>query len=302
MPDHEAPLIVTEPEYMAKVKRVAALLDDPNFMESICEKIANGDSLIRIAKDLDLKFTDILKWIRTNADRSSRYNAALNDRNEYVIESTLNMLQDASQFDVRRLYRNDGSQKAPHEFDDQTARAVVGIKPTEWGNEIKLADKMKAAEMIAKHHGLFIERHEVKAEMSLIDIITRSHTEGEHELFERRRIREASPVRDRQGEQSHDGQTDIPVRESTGDHEQVSNHDVEGLHEGHSEAGLTGHDGRSSENDGTHSQSDGRQSAEHMAGKPKPVSPWPGFKQSQPLGFALEAVHDSDRETGDGEI
>lgn len=175
MPDHSAPVLITEPEYWAKIKRVGELLSHPLFMETVCEHIANGSSLVWLAQKLSISYSDIIKWIRSNKDRSERYNAALKDRNELVIESTLSMLQEVSQFDIRTLYDSEDRLKPIEQWSDQAARVVSSIKPGEHGTEVKLADRLKAAELIGKNKALFVDKHEVVKKISLIDLIAGSY-------------------------------------------------------------------------------------------------------------------------------
>ena len=46
--------------------------------------------------------------------------------------------------------------------EDQRA-AIQGIKPTNFGWEIKLCDKLKALELLGRHIGMFNDKLEVKA-------------------------------------------------------------------------------------------------------------------------------------------
>lgn len=41
------------------------------------------------------------------------------------------------------------------ELTDQQKAALIGMKETQWGVEIRLADKIKALELIGKHLGMF---------------------------------------------------------------------------------------------------------------------------------------------------
>jgi len=47
--------------------------------------------------------------------------------------------------------------------------AVVGIKKTQAGIEVKLADKLKALELLGKYRGMFVERQEVNSTSTVID-------------------------------------------------------------------------------------------------------------------------------------
>lgn len=66
-------------------------------------------------------------------------------------------------FDIRKLYRQDGTLKAIHELDEDTARAISGIEAQVIGNEdsgvsvvrkYKTASKEKALELLYRRLGL----------------------------------------------------------------------------------------------------------------------------------------------------
>jgi len=56
--------------------------------------------------------------------------------------------------DVRKVFKEDGSVKRPHELDDATAAAVASVEfDPEGGFKIKLWDKNSAADKLMKHLG-----------------------------------------------------------------------------------------------------------------------------------------------------
>ena len=76
-------------------------------------------------------------------------------------------------FDPRKLFNADGSPKDITDLDDDTAAAVAGLEVMEvyegrgddrafvgYVKKYKLADKKGALDSLAKHLGMFIERHE----------------------------------------------------------------------------------------------------------------------------------------------
>lgn len=69
-------------------------------------------------------------------------------------------------FDIRKLYREDGTLKALHELDEDTARAITGIEAQVIGNEdegfsvirkYKTASKEKGIELLYRRLGLLKE-------------------------------------------------------------------------------------------------------------------------------------------------
>jgi len=81
--------------------------------------------------------------------------------------------------DVRKLFAADGSLKPMKDWDDETAAAVAGLDVVEmaggakiggpegvahvamYTKKLKLWDKNSALEKIAKHLGMFVEKHEL---------------------------------------------------------------------------------------------------------------------------------------------
>lgn len=86
------------------------------------------------------------------------------------MERTLKEVARVAYSDSRKLYREDGSLKAPHEWDDDTAASVASVESDELfvgsGEErqmightrkAKLFDKNAALEKAMKYHGLYKE-------------------------------------------------------------------------------------------------------------------------------------------------
>lgn len=92
--------------------------------------------------------------------------------------------------DIRKLFREDGSLKAFHEMDDDSAAALAGVDVVEmaggakiggpegvrhvamYTKKVKLWDKNSALEKIAKHLGMFVERHEHSGTLTLAELLT----------------------------------------------------------------------------------------------------------------------------------
>lgn len=76
--------------------------------------------------------------------------------------------------DVRKLYREDGTLKLPHEWDDETAAAVAGVDVVETTigdkespmllttKKVKMWDKKGSLELLGRHLKLFTDVLEVK--------------------------------------------------------------------------------------------------------------------------------------------
>lgn len=154
---------------------------DPKRMEHITLHVANGGSLIDIAKGAMIPYSKIMAWIRADKERLDAYTAALDDRREWAKESVLSEIRALGMFDIRKLLNDDGGVKPVSEWPDEIARAVVGIDVSEErddeGNaagylkKIKTVDKLKSLEMVAKNLSLLIEKHDVNHTMTLDQLI-----------------------------------------------------------------------------------------------------------------------------------
>lgn len=97
------------------------------------------------------------------------------ERAEATVERVLTELSRIGFSDLRNVFTDGGHLRHPSTWDDATAAAISSIKvitrpaggvdedgnkEVEHVHEIKLWDKNSALEKIAKHLGMFIERHE----------------------------------------------------------------------------------------------------------------------------------------------
>ncbi len=88
-------------------------------------------------------------------------------RKGYRADATIEELLNIAHFDIRKLYKEDGSMKLPLEWDDETAMAVGGLEVVEGfkskdGEDIrtnilkklKMLDKTKALEILGRYQKL----------------------------------------------------------------------------------------------------------------------------------------------------
>lgn len=96
---------------------------------------------------------------------------------EFAVDNA-ELLEEASRLafaDLRKLFHNDGSLKAPHELDDDTAKAIASFKRTDktvgevtyTTYEYKFWDKNSALERLYKHKGMFEQDNKQKGPATL---------------------------------------------------------------------------------------------------------------------------------------
>ena len=97
--------------------------------------------------------------------------------------STLRMIQNCAHFDIKDLYDEEGNLKNIHDIPDRTAAAICGItvksvlgktikgKPRKMNYEtidIKLSDRAKYLEMLAKAQGIYSDNAPVDLNLGII--------------------------------------------------------------------------------------------------------------------------------------
>lgn len=108
--------------------------------------------------------------VRTEIDRLEREQLEQVQRETGIsLERTLRVIAAGTFYDPRKFYNADGSLKAVHELDDETAMALSGFEVSEIGvggetigalKKIKMADRRGYADMLMKHFGGYLKDNE----------------------------------------------------------------------------------------------------------------------------------------------
>lgn len=163
-----------------RIKTREALLThgDEMFEDLLCEIIEHQYSLELYCKLNKYSQGSFFTWISADKDKLQKYMAALNQRNEHVVESVLQELRHISFSDVREVYDEQGRLKNPADWPDNVARIIAGVETTEMkGDEsgemkkLKLWDKLKAIELLGKNLKMFAEQHHLSGKVTLEDLI-----------------------------------------------------------------------------------------------------------------------------------
>lgn len=108
-------------------------------------------------------------------------------RTEITADRVLQELARIAFFDIRRLYRDDGSMKAPHELDDEAAAVLSGVDVTEefagsgedrehvgYTKKARVFDKGAALTLAMRHLGMLKDKVEHSGSMTLAQLINQS--------------------------------------------------------------------------------------------------------------------------------
>lgn len=118
--------------------------------------------------------------LKANESISARVNELLDrsgERAEVTIARVLDEMRKLGFSDMRRAFDESGRLKRPEEWDDDFAASIASVEvvtrnigdgEVEHVHKIKVWDKNSALEKIAKHLGMFIERHEHSGQVIMI--------------------------------------------------------------------------------------------------------------------------------------
>lgn len=169
----------------AKVKVAATGFDALPLRQRtfILEYLANGFNATQAAitagyakKNADTQASRLLAMPKIAVIVAERTQKALAKR-EMTAEVVLGLLADIALYDVRKLYAPDGSLLPITLLDDATAVAVASIgtrelyadgKPFGVLKNIKMADRLRAIELLGRHHKLFTDRVEHSADKEFV--------------------------------------------------------------------------------------------------------------------------------------
>lgn len=79
------------------------------------------------------------------------------ERTEITADMVLKQIARLGNYDIRKIYTDDGSLKPVQELDDETAAAIQGIDFNKKDKtvKVKLSDKRAALELLGRHLGIF---------------------------------------------------------------------------------------------------------------------------------------------------
>ena len=160
------------------------IFQDPQLINKVCNHVSNGGSAIELAEMLYVRYSDLMQFINQDINRQTAYRQAIKDREEWAREKILGEIRALGTYDIRTLFNENGGLKPISEWPDDVARAVSALEISEefdgsgsdrvqtgWLKKVKTVDRLKALEMAAKNLAMLTEKHEVKGELTLDQLI-----------------------------------------------------------------------------------------------------------------------------------
>lgn len=174
-----------DPDVLARIAqtkeraaRTQRFFDEPGSFDHVVASVTNGGSVLELAETLDIRYSDVMRWIHADPSRDKAYSQALKDRNEWGIESLLLQIKRVANSDLRMAFTADGKLKPVKDWPPELAAAVAAVEVEDGACvKIKLWDKTKGADMLFKFHGLFVQKVEHSGKLTLEDLLVQSTQE-----------------------------------------------------------------------------------------------------------------------------
>lgn len=161
----------------------------PDLAGEICAHVANGGSLIDLAELWRVRYSDMVRWLRADKSREDAYKKALIDRDEWMIQRILTEIKTLSTVDIRKAYDAGGCFLPMHEMPDDVAKSIISVDTDNihegreravigYTTRVKFADKIKSLELLGKQIGMFVQRHEMRVDKTLEDLVSESMSDN----------------------------------------------------------------------------------------------------------------------------
>ena len=158
--------------------KIQILKKDEHSLEVMLDHISNGGSLTELCVMWGLRYSDVVKALRSKPELKAKYDQALKDRDEWARERILSEVKRLGTYTIKDAFNSDGSTKRPHELPDDLAAA---IKEVNSDGDIKFQDKLKALDLMGKQLGLFVDKKEISGTLTLEQLIASAKKEIDSE-------------------------------------------------------------------------------------------------------------------------
>lgn len=150
-----------------------AYLGEANFNAAAAYKIASPKSTQRTCQ---VNGSRLLQHPEVQA-RIVAARDKLTQRAELSVELVMRQLTSFLTYDPRQLYDSKGQIRPMSEWPAEVASAVIGIKDTRGGREVKLVDKGATLDKAMRYFGLFLEDNRQRTD-PLAEMISHIQSNG----------------------------------------------------------------------------------------------------------------------------
>ncbi len=141
-----------------KLERMYALLDEPEKFEELCDDVANGATLVDVARRWEVPYSRLHLWIFSPAypEREKAYNKAMKARGLLYTETVLSRLMSIGGAVLAKCYDEKGRLLPVHRMPEEAQRAVKSVEMLAGGvQKVTMLDPVAALQLIGKQHHMF---------------------------------------------------------------------------------------------------------------------------------------------------
>jgi hypothetical protein len=168
-----------------RTERTKQVVEDVHSIDVIAGYIASGGTLADWCREKDIRYTEINGWIQAAEARRKRYEDALALRDAHQKDRVLDELRTILDADIADAYDEKGALKGVHDMPLSIRRAIASIEVDEifegrgderklvgYTRKVKLWDKVRGVELMARKHKMLTDKHEVAGRITLADLLT----------------------------------------------------------------------------------------------------------------------------------
>lgn len=153
------------PHVVSKRETWEFLVSKPELIEAaITLGVAQGSTLRRIARNFGIEYAWLYTYVNEDPALLRKYELALATRKDYMHDFLHDQFETLANADLRKLFDPNGGLLPVEKWPDDVAQFVSSIEVDElyegtgkgrqqigWTKKVKLWDKLKALEQLAKH-------------------------------------------------------------------------------------------------------------------------------------------------------
>jgi hypothetical protein len=173
------------PRKRERKQRTELVIQDVHSIDELCGYVAGGGTLTEWCRGKDIPYNAINTWLNADKARQERYAAALGLRDSHQKERVTQEVAGLMDADLAEAFDENGCLKSIHDIPLAVRKAIASIEVDElWEGhgkdrrqigvtrKIKLWDKVKGIELMARKNKMLTDRIEAKHTHTLADLLT----------------------------------------------------------------------------------------------------------------------------------
>lgn len=97
-----------------RLARYSELIAEPDFLDAVCQRMGEGESLSDICRSLDVGYSKVMFWLMADVGRYGVFEKALSAQARFEVDEALE-IADTPQLGEKRKVNADGSEEVTHE-------------------------------------------------------------------------------------------------------------------------------------------------------------------------------------------